>query len=123
MDVPEFDKTVLANIAGCDMGRSREELVNKYGCEISETIDFLLKNELIEEHKQNISPFMPPDSDYKDPPIGNFVVTRSGEIEVKRWRSEQSTAARQRWKERAVSFFLGVLVAVLSGLILAWISK
>lgn len=40
MGIPEFDMRVLADIADSETGWYREELYQKYGSEISETIDF-----------------------------------------------------------------------------------
>lgn len=123
MNMPEFDMMVLADIAGCRCGRSREELAAKHGFEILKTVDFLLENQLIKEHTQNLLPFLPAGSDYTDPPIGNLVATDTGRIEVKRWNTVRVLSKRERWKERLYGFVSGVLVAVLSGLILSWLSR
>mgnify|MGYP000678824138 CR=1 FL=1 len=123
MQIPEFDMMVLADISDCKDGWSREELVAKHGFEILKTLDFLLENQLIKEHKSNLAPFLPSDSDYIDPPLGNLVVTDAGRIEVKRWRTLQTLSNQDRWKERIFGFVSGVLVTVVGGLILLWLSR
>lgn len=123
MTVPEFDMMVLADIVDSKDGRSREELVAKHGFEILKTVDFLLENQLIKEHTHNLAPFLTPWSDYTDPPLGNLVATDTGRIEVKRWNTLRVLSRRERWKERLYGFVSGVLVTVLSGLILSWLSR
>lgn len=123
MKIPEFDMMVLADIANCKDGWSREKLVAKHGFEILKTVDFLLENQLIKEHTSNLAPFMPPGSDYTDPPIKNLVATDTGRIEVKRWNTLRVLSKRERWKERIFGFISGVLVTVASGLILSWLSR
>lgn len=123
MNIPEFDMLVLADIADCKDGWSREELVSKHGFEILKTVDFLLENQLIKEHKSNLAPFFPPGSDYTDPPVGNLVATDLGRIEVKRWKTVRILSKRERWKERISGFVSGVLVTVVGGLILSWLSR
>lgn len=123
MNIPEFDMLVLADIADCKDGWSREELVSKHGFEILKTVDFLLENQLIKEHTHNLAPFLPPGSDYKDPPLGNLVATDAGRIEVKRWNTVRVLSKRERWKERVFGFVSGVLVTVVGGLILSWLSR
>lgn len=117
MNMPEFDMMVLADIAGCRCGRSREELAAKHGFEILKTLDFLLENQLIKEHKSNLAPFMPPGSDYTDPPIGNLVATDIGLIEVKRWKAKMSLTAKERWKERFTGAGFTLLIWLLQELI------
>lgn len=123
MTVPEFDIIILADIADCKDGWSREELVAKHGFEILKIVDFLLENQLIKEHKSNLAPFLPPGSDYTDPPLGNLVATDMGRIEIKRWRAKTVLAKKERWKERIYGFLSGVFVTVFGGLILEWILK
>lgn len=123
MAIPEFDMMVLADIADCKDGWSREELVAKHGFEILKTVDFLLENQLIKEHMHNLAPFLPPGSDYTDPPLGNLVATDTGRIEVKRWNTLRVLSRRERWKERLYGFVSGVLVTVVGGLILSWLSR
>ncbi len=123
MTVPEFDMMVLADIADCKDGWSREDLVSKHGFEILKTVDFLLENQLIKEHKSNLAPFLPSGSDYTDPPMNNLVATDWGRIEVKRWNTLRILSKRERWKERIFGFVSGVLVTIVGGLILSWISR
>lgn len=123
MQIPEFDMMVLADIADCKNGWSREELVAKHGFEILKTVDFLLENRLIKEHASNLAPFLPLESDYTDPPMGNLVATDTGRIEVKRWNTVHLLSQRERWKERIFGFISGVLATVVSGLILSWLSR
>ena len=121
--IPEFDMRILADIADSASGRSKEELVQKHGFEILETVDFLLSNDLIKVHEHDIKPFLPPESDYKDPPKGNLIVTQTGKIELKRWLVKASLTKRERWKERLYGFISGMIVSVLSGLIISMFSK
>ena len=123
MSIPEFDMRVLSEIVDSEDGYFREELYQKYGSEISETIDLLTEMGLIEVHTHNLKPFLPTSSDYKDPPKGAIVATRAGKIEVRRWRTMHVLSNRERWKERIFGFLSGVLVTVVGGLILAWLSK
>lgn len=117
MNVPEFDMLVLADIADCKDGWSREELVSKHGFEILKTVDFLLENQLIKEHKSNLAPFFPPGSNYTDPPIDNLVATDFGRIEVKRWRAKTALTVRERWKERIFGFLSALLLWVVQELV------
>lgn len=110
MNMPEFDMMVLADIAGCRCGRSREELAEKHGFEILKTVDFLMENQLIKEHTHNLAPFLPPGSDYTDPPLGNLVATDTGRIEVKRWRAKTALTKKERWKERIFGFASALLL-------------
>ena len=121
--IPEFDMRILADIADCASGWSKEELVQKHGFEILETVDFLLSNDLIKVHEHDIKPFLPPESDYKDPPKGNLIVTQTGKIELKRWLVKASLTKRERWKERLYGFISGMIVSVLRGLIISMFSK
>lgn len=123
MDIPDFDMLVLVDIADCKDGWSREELVSKHGFEILKSVDFLMEHQLIKEHTSNLAPFMPPGSDYTDPPLGNLMATDKGRIEVKRWRTVRALSNQERWKERIFGFFSGVLVSVVSGVILMWLSQ
>lgn len=123
MGIPEFDMRILADVVNSENGWYREELYQKYGSEISETIDLLTEKGLIAVHTHDLKPFMPPGSDYRDPPKGAFVATRAGKIEVRRWRTVRILSNRERWKERIFGFLSGVLVTVVAGLILAWLSK
>ena len=122
MNIPDFDMLVLLDIAECRDGWSRQELIDKHGFEISETIDFLLSNSLIEIHERDVKPFLPPGSDYIDPPKGNIIATKTGKIEVKRWKAKQSIIKSVRWKERIFGFVSGVLVTVIGGIILKLLS-
>lgn len=117
MAIPEFDMMVLADIADCKDGWSREELVAKHGFEILKTVDFLLENQLIKEHASNLAPFLPPGSDYTDPPIGNLVATDIGLIEVKRWKAKMSLTAKERWKERFTGAGITLLIWLLQEII------
>lgn len=117
INIPEFDMMVLADIVDCKSGWSREELVAKHGSEILKTVDFLLENQLIKEHSHNLAPFLPPGSDYTDPPLGNLTATDTGRIEVKRWRAKTSLTAKERWKERLIGAGVTVLVWLLQELI------
>lgn len=123
MGIPEFDMRVLADVVDSENGWYREELYQKYGSEISETIDLLMEKDLVEVHAHDLKPFMPPGSDYRDPPKGAIVATRAGKIEVRRWRTVRVLSNRERWKERIFGFLSGVLVTVVGGLILAWLSQ
>lgn len=123
MTVPQFDMMVLADISDCKDGWSREELITKHGFEILKTVDFLMENHLIKEHTANLAPFLPPGSDYTDPPLGNLVATDTGRIEVKRWKTMRVLSNRERWKERIYGFLSGILVTVVGGIILAWLSR
>ena len=100
MGIPEFDMRILSDIVDSENGWFREELYQKYGPEISETIDFLTEKDLIKVHEHDLKPFMPPGADYQDPPKGAIVATRAGKIEVRRWKEKNSLSARQKWKER-----------------------
>ena len=122
MNIPDFDMLVLLDIAECRDGWSRQELIDKHGFEISETIDFLLSNSLIEIHERDVKPFLPSGSDYIDPPKGNIIATKTGKIEVKRWKAKQSIIKSVRWKERIFGFVSGVLVTVIGGIILKLLS-
>ena len=123
MSIPEFDMRVLADIVDSETGWYREELCQKYGPEISETIDLLTEKGLVEVHERDLKPFLPAGSDYKDPPKGAVVATRAGRIEVRRWRTLRILSSRERWKERIFGFLSGVAVTVFGGLILEWILK
>lgn len=123
MDIPEFDMRVLADIVDSENGWHREELYQKYGPEISGTIDLLTGNGLVKVHEHDLKPFMPPGSDYTDPPKGAIVATRAGKIEVRRWRTLHILSSHERWKERIFGFLSGVAVTVFGGLILEWILK
>lgn len=121
MNIPDFDMIVLSDIADCSDGWSRQELIDKHGFEISETIDFLLSNNLIKIHEHDIKPFLPPNSEYSDPPKGNIIATKTGKIEVKRWNTKQSLAKSERWKERIWGFVSGFASGVLATVVGAWI--
>ena len=123
MDIPEFDIRVLADIVDAENGWYREELYQKYGTEISETIDLLTEKDLIKVHEHDLKPFLPQNYDYKDPPKGAIVATRAGKIEVRRWRTVCVLSKRERWKERIFGFLSGVAVTVFGGIILEWILK
>lgn len=110
MGIPEFDMRVLADITSHNLGYSPLELTDKYGFEISETIDFLLANSLIKVHEKNLKPFMPSNSDYQDPPIGNIISTRSGKIEVKRWQTNHYLTRKERWKERGIGALVTLVI-------------
>lgn len=115
--IPEFDMRVLSDVVDSENGWFREDLYQKYGSEISETIDLLTKQGLIEVHTHDLKPFLPPDADYKDPPKGAIVATRVGKIEVRRWRTSHVLTNRERWKERIFGAGFTFLVWVLQELI------
>lgn len=122
MAIPEFDMRILADIASCDDGWSREELALKHGTEVLETVELLLSEGLVRIHERDLAPFMLPNGiDYRDPPKGNVVVTRAGKIELKRWSTKKSLSKAERWKERAFGFISGVLVSVVSAVIILWL--
>lgn len=117
MGIPEFDMRVLADVVDSENGWYREELYQKYGPEISETIDLLIEKGLVEVHAHDLKPFMPPGSDYRDPPKGAIVATRAGKIEVRRWQEKNSLSARQKWKERIYGALFTLAVWVIQELI------
>lgn len=124
MGIPEFDMRVLADIKASESGWFWEELYQKYGAEISETIDFLIGKQLVKVHEHDLAPFLIPNGiEYKDPPKGAIVATRAGKIAVKRWKTLRTLSNRERWKERLFGFLSGILVTVIGGLILLQLSK
>lgn len=108
MSVPEFDISVLSEIASDTLGRSFETLEQRFGKESRESVKFLMENGLVKIHERNIKPFMPPHSDYVDPPVGNNIATNLGKVEIKRWNTKCALSQKERWKER----FIGALVTL-----------
>lgn len=117
MGIPEFDMRVLADVVDSENGWYREELYQKYGSEISETIDLLTGNGLIKIHEHDLKPFLPDGTDYKDPPKGAIVATRAGKIEARRWQEKNSLSARQKWKERIYGALFTLAVWVIQEVI------
>lgn len=117
MEIPRFDMQVLCEISDSNMGLSLQELTEKFGFEVRETLDFLLKNATIKIHERDIKPFMSENSNYQDPPIGNFIATSLGKLEVKRWKTKQLLTTKERWKERIVAFISGAILATLPWLL------
>ena len=117
MGIPEFDMRVLSAIVDSVDGWFRDELYQKYGPDISETIDLLTENGLVKVHEHDLKPFMPPGTDYMDPPKGAIVATRAGKIEVRRWKEKNSLSARQKWKERIYGALFTLTVWIIQELI------
>lgn len=110
--IPEFDMRVLADIVDSENGWYREELYQKYGPEISETIALLIEKNLVTVHEHDLKPFMPPGNGYKDPPKGSIVATQSGKIEIKRWKEKSILNSKQKWKERIYGALFTLLIWV-----------
>ena len=58
--IPEFDMRVLTDIVDSESGWLREELYQKYGAEISETLDLLLEKKMVKIHERDLAPFLIP---------------------------------------------------------------
>lgn len=108
MSIPEFDISVLSEISSDALGRSMTDLEHEFGKEVRSSIKFLIENDLAKIHERDIRPFMPPTTDYRDPPKGNIVATDLGRLEVKRWNTKKLLSKKERWKER----FIGALVTL-----------
>lgn len=108
MLIPEFDLSVLSEIASDHFGRSFAALEQRFGKESRESVKFLMENGLVKIHERNIKPFMPSGSDYVDPPVGNIIATDLGKVEIKRWNTKCALSQKERWKER----FIGALVTL-----------
>nr|WP_302665754.1 hypothetical protein [uncultured Agathobaculum sp.] len=122
MLIPEFDLSVLSEIASDHFGRSFGALEQRFGKESRESVKFLMENGLVKIHERNIKPFMPSGSDYVDPPVGNIIATDLGKVEIKRWNTKCALSQKERWKERVFGFISGVLTTVISGLIISIIA-
>lgn len=116
--IPEFDMRVLTDIVDSESGWLREELYQKYGAEISETLDLLLEKKMVKIHERDLAPFLIPNGiDYKDPPKGSVIPTKAGKIEVRRWKEQHALSLKQKWKERIYGALFTLAIWVIQELI------
>lgn len=110
MNLADFDLEILCTIASSYDGWSKQELIDKFGLEAASVINELLSLGLIKCHEYNLKPFMPPDSDYKDPILGNYIATNNGKLEVKRRSAKSLLTSKERWKERLIGAGITMLI-------------
>lgn len=117
MNLPDFDLQVLKKIASVSIGMSLEQLQSIFGLEIYITLELLQQTGLIKRYEHSIQPFLPPGSDYAEPPINNYLVTANGKLELKRILFNKKLTARQIWIERLWGFISGILLSYITYLI------
>lgn len=117
MVIPEYDLSILSDIAKHNKGRSKQELIRRYGKESSESVIFLQSNNLIQIHTANLRPFFPNNSDYQDPLVGNFIATSLGKTELKRWKTKHALTTKEKWKERFIGAIFTLSVWLIQELI------
>lgn len=115
--LPEYDTRILFRISRRKQGLSREELVKAFGYEALDSLELLQQEGLVKVHQRDLQPFMRGGTGYKDPPLGNILVTQEGRLLLKRWTTKQMLTNRERWKERVFGFLSGVAISVVSWLI------
>lgn len=113
MDISNFDMKILKNISESNDGRSPEELVEMFGTEAQVALDCLESNGLVSVHRQNFAAFLKV-PDYKDPPIGNYLITKEGRAEIKRFSVGHSLTSREKWLERLWGFIAGIALTVIA---------
>lgn len=108
--LPEYDTRILFRISRRKQGLSREELVKAFGYEALDSLELLQQEGLVKVHQRDLRPFMRGGTDYKDPPLGNILVTQEGRLLLKRQGVTRLTVSLEHWEERYTAFFCGVAV-------------
>lgn len=111
-EISEYDLALLSYLGKSKVGRDLDDINKRFKNNCSSVLSELVENQFLEKVNQDLTPFLPSGSTHKFPPVGNFVVTKKGTLEISRYKFSKSIANHQKWKERIIGFLFGIVTAI-----------